>query len=223
MANYTIELRHLLAAGYVPSLSDYPIFSEPHRATLNAKILKHYAFSEIGLETPDRFDWYLSMRMSEIMPYYNQLYASELLTFDPLSNSKSTESASRENSGVVNGTNTSNANGNTNLARGKTKAVQAVSDTPQSNLSMFDIESGGYASNVTVSESTPEADITTDHNEAVMTNSGESASVEASLRTVTGYTGVIPSDMLIQYRKSFMNIDQMIILELADLFMGVYS
>lgn len=40
---------------------------------------------EIGLETLELFRYFMRMKMWEIMPYYNQLYKSELIEFDPLS------------------------------------------------------------------------------------------------------------------------------------------
>ena len=60
------------------------IFDECHRKELNDKIIEHYYFREIGAETPDRFNFYLRRKMREIMPYYNQLYISEMIKFDPL-------------------------------------------------------------------------------------------------------------------------------------------
>ena len=60
-------------------LADYPIFNENYREELNNKIIRHYYFREIGLETAGLFRWYMRREMFEIMPYYNQLYESEIL------------------------------------------------------------------------------------------------------------------------------------------------
>lgn len=65
-------------------LGDYPIFEESHRDVLNLKILKHYAFEEIGFETPDCWMFQIQNLMNEKMPYYNQLYWTESLEYDPL-------------------------------------------------------------------------------------------------------------------------------------------
>lgn len=83
MSEYTIEIRELINANYPFALHDYPIFNEEYRDYLNSKILSHFYFREIGAETPDRFNFYLRTKMHEIMPYYNQLYKSELLKFNP--------------------------------------------------------------------------------------------------------------------------------------------
>lgn len=85
MARYTIELGTLMRElGFQPALSQYPIFNEQYRSQLNQKIIDHFYFREIGSETPDRFNFYLERKMNEIMPYYNQLYESEMLKFNPL-------------------------------------------------------------------------------------------------------------------------------------------
>lgn len=70
--------------GYPLALNNYPIFDEGHRAILNNKIIRHYYFREICCDSPERFNFYLETKMDEIMPYYNQLYKSELLEYNPL-------------------------------------------------------------------------------------------------------------------------------------------
>ena len=69
--------------------SKIPMFNgedEAHRALLLKKILLHYYSREIGYETVGLWKLKLNQKMIEIMPYYNQLYESELLEFDPLKN-----------------------------------------------------------------------------------------------------------------------------------------
>lgn len=63
---------------------NYPIFDENYRATLEAKILKHYYTREICEETVALWKLRLQNRMNEIMPYFNKLYSSELIEFNPL-------------------------------------------------------------------------------------------------------------------------------------------
>lgn len=69
-------------------LDSYPIFDESYRSTLNDKIIRHYYFREIGFETSAQFAWFLRNTMNERMPYFNKLYESELVQFDPLTNKK---------------------------------------------------------------------------------------------------------------------------------------
>lgn len=63
---------------------DFPIFDEAYRPVLENKILKHYYTREIGAESVGLWKLWLDTRLNEIMPYYNQLYASELIKFNPL-------------------------------------------------------------------------------------------------------------------------------------------
>lgn len=103
MSKYTTEVRYICetAAGYLESqgaskideivnktadelLGSYPIFDEAYRHALNVKIIKHYYLREIGQETAALWKFFLQRKMQEIMPYYNQLYLSELLEFNPL-------------------------------------------------------------------------------------------------------------------------------------------
>ena len=63
---------------------DFPIFDETYRTGLERKILKHYYTREIGVETVGLWKHFLETRLNEIMPYYNKLYESELLQFNPL-------------------------------------------------------------------------------------------------------------------------------------------
>lgn len=63
---------------------EYPIFDELYKPILEKKILKHYYTREIATETVGLWKHFLDMKMNEIMPYYNQLYKSQLLEFNPL-------------------------------------------------------------------------------------------------------------------------------------------
>lgn len=106
MAKYTTEVRHICenyanlteSKGYNSIQSilneswdkvfdfDFPIFDENYREPLCKKILKHFYTKEIGEETVGLWKLRLDDRMNEIMPYYNKLYESELISIEPLVN-----------------------------------------------------------------------------------------------------------------------------------------
>lgn len=65
-------------------IGDYPIFDEDYREVLDTKILKHYYTREICEETVGLWKLRLNTRMNEIMPYYNKMYESELIKFNPM-------------------------------------------------------------------------------------------------------------------------------------------
>lgn len=110
MSKYTTEVRYICetyagldeSVGYdsinevvekaypkIFKTSEIPMFAgetEAHRSLLFKKILLHYYTREIGYETVGLWKLKLNQKMMEIMPYYNQLYESELIKFDPLQN-----------------------------------------------------------------------------------------------------------------------------------------
>lgn len=120
MSAYTTEVRFICeqAAGLVESEGygsineildkardkvfdfDFPIFDESYRNVLENKILKHYYTREIGLETVGLWKLKLDTRMNEIMPYYNQLYKSELIKFNPLYDVDLTTDYKKEDNGT---------------------------------------------------------------------------------------------------------------------------
>lgn len=222
MSRYTIELRHLIAAGYVPSLTDYPIFDAAYRAGLNAKIINHYYFYEIGQETADRFDHYLKTTMHEIMPYFNKLYQSETLIVNPLYTFDQTETTNRQSTGTTIGSTSSTDKSLNTQDKGEVKSLLADSDTPQGNLNIFDVEAGGYANKITNSKQSAVRDVSNLENTSDTTSAGEGANTEDFVRRVTGFAGVSAADLLTAYRSTLINIDMQVIAALKDLFMGVW-
>lgn len=63
---------------------DWPIYRESERVPLEIKILRAYYTREICEETVGLWKLRLQNRLCEIMPYYNQLYLSTELQFEPL-------------------------------------------------------------------------------------------------------------------------------------------
>ena len=173
MSKYTTELRYLIENNFDIGLKDYPIFDENYREPLNRKIINHYYFREIGFETAELFKRYLNNTMNEIMPYYNQLFKSELLEFNPFYNVDKTVTTDKNNNSVsdfvgnISGKNTQTADTeNTQTNNGKQQTTTAAtstgesvgnstttnknknvsSDTPQGFLSINSIENETYAS-----------------------------------------------------------------------------
>ena len=63
---------------------DFPIWDISYKPTLTQKILRHYYFREIGEETVGMWKMRLHQTLLEIMPYYNQLYQSTVIEYEPL-------------------------------------------------------------------------------------------------------------------------------------------
>lgn len=79
---------------------DYPIFDENYRSVIESKILKHFYLREICAETVGVWKHFLDMRMNEIMPYYNKLYESELIEFNPMYDVDLTKDYNRDGKGT---------------------------------------------------------------------------------------------------------------------------
>ena len=99
MANYTIELKDIVACGY--NIFDFPydFYDEKKRKEFEEKFIRHFYFREIGAETIDRFKMYLRDKMDTVFPYYNEMFKTTLIEYSVLDNYNMTESTTttREN------------------------------------------------------------------------------------------------------------------------------
>lgn len=205
MSQFTITIKELVDYGFDFQMTNYPIFDESYREFLNKKILNHYKFREIGFETPAMFRDRLNTKLDEIMPLYNQYYNTLSLEYQPFYTHDFHEIIQRE------GESKSSAN-NTTTAKGDVKSV--YSDTPGGLLSMPDIEGEVYATNASIenNRATSEGDSNTD-------GSYNSTDDKHSFGNTSGKS---MSELITEYRKSFINVDMMIIRELSELFMGLW-
>ena len=199
MSKYTITIKNLMKNNFDFGLQEYPIFDENYRNTLNENILYYYYEDEIGFETPELFTVYLNRTMNRIMSYYNNLYTAQLNLLD---------------SGIFNNVNlqeSSNRNLDTNSrSSSNSKGKGLYQDTPQGQISMTEFDDQHYATNLTLN-----------NNENYDSTNGNS--IDTYLRNVSGNNGNrYPIELLNEVRKNLMNIDELIIEELQDLFMGIY-
>lgn len=186
MSKYTTEMRYICeteaglseSVGYskikdviakaIPKIFDFdfPIFDENYRNVLETKILKHYYTREIGLETYGLWKLKLDTKLNEIMPFYNQLYKSALLEFNPLYEVDYSKTGNRDSSGTRDNTennsetydestdineshdeSTTNSNDGTLTKGTTTTTTNYFSDTPQGAIS--NVIDGTYLTNAT--------------------------------------------------------------------------
>lgn len=211
------DIEDILDKSWSKIFSYFPIFDEQYRAELCKKILRHYYTREICCETVGRWKLFLSDKMKNIMPYYNQLYQSELLTIQPLVS----VDRSVTHEGGESETKTTNRNG-TNISSSRTDGSSDTwsyySDTPQGGISGLD--SNDYLTNATHNAGT---DGTTNRLNVSNTDTetGTGKRSDSYVDKVLGYEGN-QSEMLLKFRETFLNIDMMIIEELKDLFFTIY-
>lgn len=213
MAKYTTTIRNLMDNNFDFGLKDYPIFDEEYRELLNNKILMHYYMDEIGFETAGLFKVYLNNKMNEIMPYYNELYKKQkdlLLNFDKTTNL--TETFTRDN---TTDTNTKSNSTSSNTASGSSKNV--YQDTPMGTITEQDIDNYDHASSQEFNKNQNTSSIEDNSN-----LTGKATSLENYIRTKTGNNGRLYGiEILKMIKNNYMNIDEMVINELQDLFMGI--
>lgn len=224
-------------------LNDYPLFDELYRETLNNKIIRAYYFREIGFETLGLFAWQMRRTMFEIMPYYNQLYDSERLEIDPFltRNMDYAEKWTRDESKTAKQDTTSEAAHNTdasgttaNSANGSTESNDrnVFNDTPMNGLDTGAVENMDYATNVTFDKgstssrtdsngSTTNKEERTDKATEGMERSESGDYDGTKIHNEKGFDGS-QSELLLTYRKTFLNIDLEVVNKVGILFMGLW-
>lgn len=202
---------------------DYPIFDENYRSVLETKILRHFYTREIGAETVGLWKLWLNDRMNLIMPYYNKLYESELLEFNPLYEVDMTRDykLKKDGSKTDTGSATGSANSNDKVVTVNTNDNRFL-DTPQGRVDS--LENSDYLTNVTFDKNNGETTNTGNSTSSTQSNMNSIiANTDDYLEHVKGKnSGKSYSKLLEEYRATFINIDVRVINELNDLFMGLW-
>lgn len=230
----------------------WPIFDESYRNVLETKILKHYYTREIGLETYGLWKLKLDTKLNEIMPYYNQLYKSALLEFNPLYDVDITRNHTGKKTGTealkgnvdINGQVLVDNHGNVNTTDDTTVAntttsenIDKFSATPQGAID--NLRNDKYLTNArmvndtntsngtTTGRTDTSTDSTTDTTTNTTTTTNNSTTInntEDYLETVKGKQGAQSyASLIMEFRETFLNIDMMVIEDLGELFMNIWT
>lgn len=209
---------------------NFPIFDETYRSVLEKKILKHYYTREIGEETIGLWKLRLDTKLNEIMPYYNKLYSSELLEFNPLYTTNLTRTSTKDyesNRDMTNSSSMSSETTNNSEASGTSSnaSTDLFSDTPQGSL--VGVEESTYLTearqtNDSASSTSNASNTANGSVSSSGTGNDDLTSTEDYLETVSGFSGGSASELLEKYRKTFLNIDMRVIEELEPLFMQLW-
>lgn len=144
--------------------SKAPFFDESYRSVLCQKILKHYYLREICCETVGIWKLWMNERLETIMPYYNQLYESELIKFEPLNDVNLT----RKHDITVDGT--EERNGETSDTSNGTREVTGTNDTNETGTGKTTTSASSDATKRDLYSDTPQGAITGLENENYLTN-----------------------------------------------------
>lgn len=210
MSSYTLELRHIHQTFKVFNF-DYDFYTDSDiiKSKFEEKFIDEYFFHEIGQETVARFQHRLRTRLNKIMPYYKQLYDTEIAAKDInfLLNKDLTETFER----VVTGE-SSSINDLTVSDQGETNNKESNIENGNASL---ELENGSLTnvSKTSLSNNTNSNNTSRDN-----TNQNEITTLKSQ-----GNIGITSSaELLDKWRSVIINIDQMIIDACDDLFMQVY-
>lgn len=223
------------------------IFDEEYRPVICKKILKHYYTREIGAETVGLWLLWMNRKLEEILPYYNQLWSSAQLEFDPFNDvdwtregrktgnneevTTETHSDTKTGSATEEVDNTysessSGTSGNTHYDK--------YSDTPQGALNGVDndtyltnarkVTDSGTTSGQGSGTSGTDRELKTSENMSGNKNSNvQGNNTESYTERLAGKMNSRSYQELLQkLRETFINIDMLVIEEFSDLFMNVW-
>lgn len=144
--------------------SKAPFFDEEYRSILCQKILKHYYLREICCETVGIWKLWMNTRLEEIMPYYNQLYDSAKIKFNPMHNVDLTSKHERnvEGTSKEDGTRTDNTTGKRTLTGNR--------DTDNTSVGTRNTTNSSDETKRDLYSDTPQGAITGLENENYLTN-----------------------------------------------------
>lgn len=144
--------------------SKAPFFDEKYRSILCQKILKHYYLREICCETVGIWTLWMNTRLEEIMPYYNQLYESAKIEFNPMNNVDLTSKHERniEGTSKEDGTRTDNTTGKRTLTGNR--------DTDNTSVGTRNTTNSSDETKRDLYSDTPQGAITGLENENYLTN-----------------------------------------------------
>lgn len=186
-------------------------FDENYREPLCKKILKHYYTREICCETVGLWILWLNTKLEEIMPYYNQLYATASIIEDPLNDINYTVIVDTNGNIAID----DNGGGsNDKTSNGTTRSL--YSDTPQGALT--GVENETYLTNARKNvDSYLDTGSYTNYTVGSHTHTENVTETRKGKLSTKSY-----SKMLEEYRKTFLNIDMKVIGEFEELFFNLW-
>ena len=159
--------------------SKVSFFDEAYRSVLCQKILKHYYLREIGAETVGVWMLWMNTKLEEIMPYYNQLYESAKIKFNPMQD----VDLSRTHNRTVEGTTTDDET-RTNSTT-DTRTLKSVGTTNVTNTGSTERVVNNNGTKKDLYSDTPQGAITGLENENYLTNARKITNVDDETETDT--------------------------------------
>jgi hypothetical protein len=236
MAQVTAELGALIQRTNFELFDfDYQVDDPNFKQEIEERILDFYYDYEIGSVTPDKFKRKFKARFLRIISYYNKLYNTTLLSYNPLINSKMTEAL--EQLSTTNNTqtmdNTSTGSGEStqdnNTTNGQTTTQN--SNTKNSDYPQQPIAGGEFLNGESLTDSDTQTDSTgtslttnTVSDSSTLTGTTDLTGTNNTSyeKTIEGLTGTTYQELLQLERETIIRIPNMIIAELKPCFILVH-
>lgn len=223
---------------------DYPIFDPAYKKVFETHFIRNFYMREIGFETEGAFKFHLETWLIVNMPYFNKLFESELIEYDPLVNSKMESSHKKTTDKDRADTRTTTANSTTDettaddttsnsTENGFNRELQ--SDTPDTRLAITTNDGAGvieYASKIEEDKSTNSSNATvgrdvthnsTTNNDVDDNLNSEINETEDFIQQRLGKIGIQTFAKMIQeHRQAFIRVEKQMFDEMQPLFMMVY-
>lgn len=257
MASYTMELRNYIEAFSQDTETmshrdrieagrsklfdfDYPIFDPAYKKEFETHFIRNFYNREIGFETEGLFKFKLENWLVINMPYFNQLFKSELLAFDPLLNMKIDESSNKKADKDSKSNSTQDGTGHNT---GKTDNDGSLttdnfereinSDNPDTRLALTANDGEGlieYASSIREQNQNNKSDSSSTSTQTSDSTNHFTSDSETTLNENEDYIAsrvgkigdVTYSKMVLEFRQTFLRIEKQIFNEMNELFMLVY-
>ena len=235
MANYTIELRQIENCLCYLFPKGFPFYtdSEELRKNFIQKFYDEYMFREIGFETTERFKRCLLGKLNLIMPYYEQLYKTELESKDInfMLNKDLKETFIREidTENQTSGTNTTqqNSTSSSSASQSGTSSNTHKESSINDGVAQVSLNDGyltGASSDTGDTTNTGTASSTDDiETTGTSSQTGNEKMVEKTDLLSQGNIGITSSAQLLkEWREVLINMDKIIIDSCSDLFLKIY-
>ena len=193
----------------------YPIFDEDYRAVFETNLIRKFYIREIGFETEGLFKFQLDSWLNLNMPYFNELFESEALDYDPLTNAQMVTAHQQDNAidknekrvtdqqnvldGLNNSTNNQDSTGSSNT-KGKQDATgsgvstddtfsrNVHSDNPDSRLNLTTQDGKGvieFASKIDENIGTGKGTTTSKDNQTSSSDTTSKSNVKTTSKDTT--------------------------------------
>lgn len=235
--NPSLSIREKIEAGRTKLFDfEYPIFDPDYKKIFETNFIRNFYMREIGFETEGLFKFQLETWLLINMPYYNKLFESELLEFDPLKNhdvsTTHTKTVDSDSTSTATGTQTTDATNTGDSTRTDDNFSRHLnSDNPDGRLALTTNDGEGvieYASKITEDNDNNSSTATSTNTATGTTNDNQNVSanvdtVEDYIENRSGKTGDKSYSKLLQeYRDSLLRLEKQIFNEMQELFMLVY-